>query len=320
MDAPTELAREVVAGGALVDPAWRRAFEEVPRELFVPSYHAVTPDGADQEWRSRDHPDARVRERWWRGLYQDVPLATRMRDGALTSSSSQPSLMARMLEALQVVDGNRVLEVGTGPGWNAALLAHRLGETNVTTVDVDPEITRSAREHLAAAGYHPAVITADGARGCPEHAPYDRLIATCSLPRVPLPWLAQCRTGALILAPFATGLIALRVSDDTHATGRFLATPAYFVPLRGDVPPRASIPVSDTGVPLDARRSDSFQFLLALVGGEIPARWAYEIWRDEGRPARERYGVTVADGEQWVWLDHTDGPHTWLVRSPEDGS
>ena len=116
-----------------------------------------------------------------RGAYADAPLATRVRDGELLSSSSQPSLMAKMLAELAVRDGDAVLEIGAGTGYNAALLSHRLGDGLVTTVDLDPEITESARRHLAAAGHHPTVVTGDGARGCPERAPFDRIIATCTL-------------------------------------------------------------------------------------------------------------------------------------------
>ncbi|AXK36892.1 methyltransferase domain-containing protein [Streptomyces armeniacus] len=310
MGAAAEFAREIAAGGALADPAWRRAFEEVPRELFVPYYYAVEPDSGAQERRWRDDPDPEGRERWLRGVYADVPLATRIRDGELISSSSQPSLMARMLAALEVRDGMRVLEIGTGPGFNAALLCHRLGDRNVTTVDLDRGITDAARNHLAAAGYRPAVVTGDGARGCPAHAPYDRIIATCALPAVPLPWLAQCAPGALVLAPLATGLIALRVLDAEHASGRFLDTPAYFVPLRGAGP--AYGPADCTaGLPAEAERSDSFRFLLALTRGRVPARAAYEIWTGEGRPERERYGLTVRGGEQWAWLDTPYESYAW---------
>ena len=80
------------------------------------------------------------------------------------------------------------------------------------------------------------MITGDGARGCPERAPFDRIIATCTLPSVPFAWLPQCRPGARILAPLSTGLIALRVRDDSRGRTRRAAScarPAYFVPLRG---------------------------------------------------------------------------------------
>jgi protein-L-isoaspartate(D-aspartate) O-methyltransferase len=247
-------------------------------------------------------------------VYEDVPLATRLRDGELISSSSQPSLMALMLTALDVRDGHRVLEIGAGTGWNAALLARRLGDDRlVTTVDLDPEITESARRHLHDAGYRPAVVTGDGARGVPERAPYDRIVVTCALPSVPAAWLAQCVPGARILAPLATGLIALTVEDAGRAEGRFLSTPAFFVPLRGAARPAAG-PSRSGGVPREALEDDLFRFLLALGGGSLGAREAYRVWEAAGRPGRERYGVTVCGARQWAWLDDPRGPYAWPLR------
>ncbi|MGP4004145.1 methyltransferase domain-containing protein [Streptomyces sp. 8N706] len=304
------LVRAIVADGGLGDPAWRAAFEEVPRHLFVPYYYTGTGAGYERVWC--DDPDPRVRDRWLSGAYADTPLATRVRDGALISSSSQPSLMARMLDALDVHDGDEVLEIGAGTGYNAALLSHRLGEERVTTVDLDPEITESARSHLAAAGYRPAVVTADGAGGCPARAPYDRILATCSLAAVPPAWVAHCRPGGLILAPLATGLISLRVLGPDHAEGRFLHTAAYFVPLRGGPVPEPP----DTGLlPQGALRHELFQFMLTLTAGSVEPRAAYDLWQSAHRPGRERFGVTVRGDRQWAWLDSPDGPRTWPLGS-----
>lgn len=322
------LLRELVAAGALTDPAWRAAYEAVPRELFVPSYFVFTRNGFEQ--RRGEDPDPAARQRWLEGCYEDVPLATRLRDGELVSSSSQPSLMARMLEALEVGDGMTVLEIGTGTGWNAALLAHRLGEYAVTTVDLDPEITESANRQLAAAGYRPAVVTGDGARGWPERAPYDRIIATCSLSTVPRAWIEQCAPGGLILAPLATGLVALRVHGGSDhggldgggpcGEGHFLDTPAYFVPLRGGEPVTEP-PVHTQGVPRYAVQQETFRFLLALAVqlGPLDPMEAYELWRYEGHPERARYGVTVRAAGQWAWLDAPDGPYRWELVTPGAG-
>ncbi|MGW7527746.1 methyltransferase domain-containing protein [Streptomyces sp. NPDC054783] len=304
------LVREIDAEGAWAgDPVWREAFTAVPRHLFVPYYYVAGPRGYERRWG--ESPDPRARERWVRGVYEDVPLATRLRDGELVSSSSRPSLMARMLAALEAEDGDRVLEVGAGTGYNAALLAHRLGDDDlVTTVDLEPEITESARRHLEAAGFRPAVVTGDGARGVPERAPFDRIIATCELSTVPRAWLAQCRADARILTPLATGLLALTVRDATHGEGRFLSTPAHFVPLRGEARPEPEgVPLA--GLPGRAREQETFRFLLALTRGTLDPQEACSLWEREGMPERERYGVTV-DGEQaWAWLDEPEGPYTW---------
>ncbi|MEV8452082.1 methyltransferase domain-containing protein [Streptomyces sp. NPDC052095] len=298
----------IAAGGDLGDPDWRAAFEQVPRHLFVPYY--FTGD-RDRLWCEDPDPDRRAQ--WLRGAYADVPLAIRIRDGELISSSSQPSLMARMLEELDVRAGQRVLEIGTGSGYNAALLAHRLGDDAVTTIDLDPELTEAARRHLDAAGHHPAVITGDGTRGWPPRGPYDRIIATCTLPCVPWPWLEQCVPGARILAPFATGLISLRVREGQQgkrAEGRFLRTAAYFVPLRG-LPTRSGYVPRLAGVPRHIAENDLFRFLLALTGAALDPSEALSLWRREHRPGRERFGITLADGRQWAWLDDPGGPHTW---------
>ncbi|MEE4542048.1 methyltransferase domain-containing protein [Streptomyces sp. V4-01] len=277
------MVRRIVAGGGLTDPAWRAAFAEVPRHLFVLGY---PPDDETPQWAGGD---LRGRLRGLSGAYADRPIATHVIGGELVSSSSQPSLMALMCEALRVADGHRVLEIGAGTGYNAALLAHRLGPGAVTTVDLDAEITDAARAHLAAYGTPAArsvaVVTGDGALGVPDRAPYDRIMATCELPLIPAAWLEQCRPGALLLAPFATGLVLLTVHGPGHAEGRFLHTPAFFVPLRG------------------------------AAGGGAHGGIGEELFGRGRHPDRSRFGMTVADGRQWVWLDDPDGPDVWDVTS-----
>jgi len=304
------LAHEIDRSGAWdADPVWREAFEAVPRHLFVPYYYIGVLGGFERCWG--EDPDPHSRERWVRGAYADTPLATRVRDGELVSSSSQPSLMAAMLTELEVRDGDAVLEIGAGTGYNAALLAHRLGDDLVTTIDLDPEITESARRHLAAAGYHPTVVTGDGARGVPERAPFDRIIATCTLTSIPRAWLAQCNPDARILAPMATGLIALHVRDAGHAEGRFLHTPAYFVPLRGATRPALPEPQQLGGLPRRARSHELFRFLLNLTAGSLDPYETYALWEREDQPVRERYGVTVSGERAWAWLDDPEGPYAW---------
>ncbi len=319
-EARAALVRKIEASGAWdADPVWREAFEAVPRHLFVPYYYVGggdTPPGAESSGEGgyerlwSEEPDPGRRERWLRGAYADTPLATRVRDGELISSSSQPSLMAKMLAELEVEDGNHVLEIGAGTGYNAALLAHRLGDDHVTTVDLDPDITEGACRHLAAAGYRPTVVTGDGARGVPGHAPYDRIIATCTLPSIPRAWLDQCVPGARILTPLATGLVELRVRDAGQAEGRFLHTPAYFVPLRGGSRPERIQPHLG-GLPHRAKDHELFRFLLALTAGSLDPHEALALWEREGHPERDRYGITVSVDREWTWLDDPEGPYAW---------
>ncbi|TQE37395.1 methyltransferase domain-containing protein [Streptomyces ipomoeae] len=309
-EARSAMVREIEASGAWdAAPGWRAAFEAVPRHLFVPYYFVGAAGGYERLWG--EERDPRRRERWVRGAYADTPLATRVRDGRLISSSSQPSLMAKMLAELEVEEDSRVLEIGAGTGYNAALLAHRLGDDQVTTVDLDADITEAARTHLDAAGYHPTVVTGDGARGVPERAPYDRIIATCTLRSIPRPWLAQCAPGGRILTPFATGLVRLRVWDAEHAEGRFLYTSAYFVPLRGGGDEPETVQPHLGGLPHRARDHDLFRFLLALTASSLDPHEALALWQREGMPSRERYGITVSGDRSWAWLDDPEGPYAW---------
>ncbi|WP_413799305.1 hypothetical protein [Streptomyces iranensis] len=130
---------------------------------------------------------------------------------------------------------------------------------------------------------------------------------------IPSAWLGQCRPGALILTPLATGLIALRVADARHAEGHFLAVPAYFVPLRGSGPP-PQVPAH--GLPSRPLLDDSFRFLLNVAAGHMEPVEALALWEHEGRPGRERYGVTVRGERQWAWLDDPEGAYGWPLGPP----
>lgn len=311
-EARSALVREIEASGAWdTDPDWRKAFESVPRHLFVPYYYVGVPGGFERLWG--EERDPRRRDRWVRGAYADTPLATRVRDGVLISSSSQPSLMAKMLAELEVEDGDRVLEIGAGTGYNAALLAHRLGDDLVTTVDLDADITEAARRHLDAAGYHPAVVTGDGARGVPERAPYDRIIATCTLHSIPRAWLAQCTPGARILTPLATGLVRLRVEDAEHAEGASCTRRRTSCRCAGSEPEAMRPHLG--GLPHRARDHELFRFLLALTAGSLDPHEALALWQREGMPTRERYGITVRGDHAWAWLDDPEGPYAWPLPS-----
>ncbi|SHG74531.1 methyltransferase domain-containing protein [Streptoalloteichus hindustanus] len=225
------LVDQLTTGGFLRSAPWRAAFLATPRHLFVPRFTLVGPRGDRADHDTRD-PDPATREQALRAAYSNDTLVTRFTGPEPTSSSTEPSLMADMLEALDVHDGHRVLEVGTGTGYNAALLCHRLGDQNVTTLDVDADLVDAARQALADAGYRPAARAGDGAAGCPERAPFDRVLATCGVGRVPTAWIDQLAPGGAILVNVARGIVLLRRNGDEPAvSGRFLG-PAGFVRLR----------------------------------------------------------------------------------------
>jgi protein-L-isoaspartate(D-aspartate) O-methyltransferase len=142
--------------GHASSPAVAEAMRTVPRHEFVPE--ASTEDA-----------------------YADIAVITRRaNDGAALSCASAPIIVAMMLDQLQVQPGDNILEIGAGTGYNAALLAQLTGpHGSVTTVDIDPDITASARRGLNATGNEQVhVVTRDGSLGASENAPYDRIIFT----------------------------------------------------------------------------------------------------------------------------------------------
>ncbi|MGH3905522.1 MAG: methyltransferase domain-containing protein, partial [Pseudonocardiaceae bacterium] len=184
------LRDELVAAGKLTSPEWKAAVLAVPRHEFVPEFYERSTGTGPGSWELVSAASSDTRERWWNTVWTNTSLVTQLaqvgRAGRQTatgpaSSSSAPSLMTRMLEALDIRDGHRVLEIGTGSGYNAALMSHRLGDRNVCSIDVDPGLVDRARDRLATQGYHPTLATADGVAGLPEHGPYDRIIATCAV-------------------------------------------------------------------------------------------------------------------------------------------
>ncbi|MFE1165705.1 methyltransferase domain-containing protein [Nocardiopsis sp. NPDC058789] len=218
-----ELVARLVRAGDL-PPHLRPSFERVERHRFLPD-RITTPDGTTVD-RARDEA------RWFELAYADIPIVTQRDDGAEhgpgypTSSASQPTIVADMLRRLDVLPGMRVLEVGTGTGYNAALLSHLLGDDEVTSVEVDAELAETARVRLMSAGFTPLVVTGDGMQGWPARAPYDRVISTAAVQRVPYHWVAQTRPDGRILTPwgnaFHNGVLAeLRVGPDGTARGRF---------------------------------------------------------------------------------------------------
>jgi len=102
----------------------------------------------------------------------------------------------------------------------------------VTSVDIDPGLVAQARAALARVGYTPRLAAADGLAGYPPSAPYDRIIATCSVRRVPAAWLAHTRPGGVVMANLSDGVVPLRIDGDGIGYGKFLGQVCAFIEAR----------------------------------------------------------------------------------------
>ncbi len=231
----TVLAAELTDAGVLIDPCWRAAIEQTPRHLFVPRFYRDDDTIADSA-------DPATAGEWLNAVYSDTSLVVQcaIAPGTdipfPTSSSTMPSLMVRMLQLLDVIDGSRVLEIGTATGYNAALLCHRLGADHVTSIELHPGLAADATDHLHGLGHEPTLAIGDGAGGVPDRAPYDRIIATCAVPAIPAAWIDQLAPGGRIVTDLrgelASSLAVLDKSAPDTVQGRLLDLHGHFMWLR----------------------------------------------------------------------------------------
>jgi len=189
--------------GREIRPSILDALRRVPRHLFVPEGAQVA-------------------------AYQNRPLPI-----GHNATISAPSIVALMTELLDPRPDQSVLEVGTGSGYQAAVLAGLVRE--VRSIEIVEELARSAGERLAALGHHNVRIRAgDGYSGWPEAAPFDRIIVTAAAPHVPQPLIDQLRPGGRLVIPVGRGederLMLIRKDSRGRITRRAIL-PVRFVPL-----------------------------------------------------------------------------------------
>ena len=310
------LATRVVADTRIGSERVAAALHAVPRHLFLPEQR---PEVAYQN---------------------DAIVTKRDETGQPISSSSQPTIMAIMLDQLDLAPGQRVLEIGAGTGYNAALISHVVGPSGeVTSVDIDPDLVGRAREHLVAAGFRDVtVVCADGAGGYPERAPYDRVIATVGVSDLAPAWLEQAVPQARIVVPLdvrGTQLsVAFEPADPADPggpwTSRSLA-PCGFMRMRGSLAgpervvalaPGLSLLLPD-GTPrdpdLDGPDRDGPAFIdgpglaALLTGPSVPhptgvragsaqVFWGLGLWLAAHEPRSCRLGEERRTGASGGWL------------------
>ncbi|TDD84317.1 methyltransferase domain-containing protein [Actinomadura rubrisoli] len=319
------------AAGQLTDPRVEAAMQAVPRHLFAPATGWLFPDhdaGPDRVVNRQDDPDG-----WWSAVYTNGSIVTQRDDGACpvdspegvpSSSLSAAGIVAEFLQLLEVRPGARVLEVGTGTGWTAALLA-RMG-AEVTSVEIDPAVAERAAANLKTTGHTPRLVVGDGAQGWPDGAPYDRVHATCSVNQVPYAWVAQTRPGGVIVTPWQPGAghgwqLRLQVEDE-RAVGRFQG-PAGFMMLRaqrtvGRWNPHHADDAASTRTRLDPRAiADAGPGLTLAVSARCPGAGMLTVPDDDGSLSVLLFEIGAPDGS-WAACDYEPGDDDFEVTQYGD--
>lgn len=221
------------SAGAIGSPVVERAFRTVERHRLLETFHYRGADGritveADPRDPRRDHLEL---------IYADTALVTRHIGGLPASSTSQASLVARMLELLDLTEGMKVLEVGAGTGYNAALMAEIVGDQHlVVTVDVLQDVVDQTGQLLADAGYpRIQVLLRDGFEGVPDQAPFDRIVATVGCSDLSPRWADQLADGGAMLIPLehADGHPLVLVGKDNGVLRGRVVLRTGFMPVRG---------------------------------------------------------------------------------------
>ena len=286
--------------------------------MFVPRFLLDQRDGS---YEPIDGADQTRHREWLERIYANEPLPTEVVDDVWLSSSSQPSLMAMMLEALAVTGTEKVLEVGTGTGYNAALLCEVLGSENVASVDIDPDLVDAASGRLASLGYTPTLGIADGADGYPVGAPYDRIIATCSLPAVSPRWIDQVRDGGLIMVnlhrDLGSGALALLRTRGDHASGHFLSFSGGFMQTR-TYPYVRAVELLDQhqATAMNDGRADAGR--VTPISPAVLDDDAFAMFATLRVPA-QRLGLLPEDAPEQTWLLGRDGSWACQTSSSDGG-
>lgn len=173
-----KLVDDLADRGIIKTEVIESAFRKVPRHLFLPKIPLEE-------------------------VYSDASVITKRVGIEAVSSSTAPSLMAAMLESLQIKRGMKVLEVGAGTGYNAAILSEIVNTPrSIFTIDIDPETVQEAWANLDKAGYKEVLVECrSGFQGLPEEAPFDRIVVTASIRSIPRSLIDQLKRGGIITAP-----------------------------------------------------------------------------------------------------------------------
>jgi protein-L-isoaspartate(D-aspartate) O-methyltransferase len=281
------LVDRLIATGMVRTPRVEAALRAVPRHVFLPGIPL-------------------------RQAYaNDVTATKHDADGMPISAASQPSIVGAMLEQLGIEPGDRVLEIGAGTGYNAALLAHLAGaHGTVVTIDVDEDIVTGARAALGAAGCpEVTVVRGDGALGYAPRAPYDRIIATVGARDVPLAWQDELAPGGRIVVPLRLHGSVTRSIAFERADGRVLRSVSSemcgFMPMRASIAsdPRRIIPLTPA----------------ADVLLEVQQEQLANLDQDALNGVFERARATVWTGAKFGDPGATDWLYLWLTCTVPGG-
>jgi protein-L-isoaspartate(D-aspartate) O-methyltransferase len=268
--------------GCLRSPEVERAFRRVPRHLFLEGFYRASGQTGPSVLIQHNPRDPRPEHLDL--IYSNEALPIHVAEGKATSSTSQPSLMAQMLEFLDLSPGMKVLEIGAGTGYNAALMAELVGDpTLVVSVDIQEEVVARTRRLLTDARYsHVKLLVRDGFYGVQEDGPFDRIVATVGCTDLSPHWVMQLKPSGFMLLPLLhCGWHPLtRVWVEEGRVKGAVVGSSGFMPIEGELAWQG--PWQARPAPVSEAEAEHFPLFEGLQGqGPLdPFRWWTSISAD----------------------------------------
>lgn len=308
----------------VTDPVsrWREVVASVPRHVLIPRWFDWDAEG----WGVRDGQAAVLD--WLDAAYSDRTLITRLGtehadharpgdhpDGRPTSSATQPGLVVAMYRHAGITEDSHVLDVGTGSGYGAALLARRLGDDHVTSIDVDEHLVKAAADRLDSIGLHPEVAVCDATGELP--GTYDRIVSMMSVAPVPASWLASLRPGGRMVTVLSgTGLLVTAdKTEDGGAVGETSWYRAGFMAARSgpDYAP-ALLDLCPEARDGEGESVTTGRYPVVNVG----TAWELVSMLGVTLPGIEHHFRSGEDGSRTAWLLHPDGSWARAVATSDE--
>jgi protein-L-isoaspartate O-methyltransferase len=315
-------ARQLADAMVRPDSRWYEPLAAIPRHAFVPRWW-VRCDGGRELRIGREDP-----ERWMQAAYADRTIVTRVGThhadhaspgdivtGRTTSSATMPSVVVTMYRHAMFGRGGRCTTlVTTGSGYGTALLCRRLGDVQVTSMDIDPYLVDTAASRLSTLSIHPQMVAGDITALTWEDA-FERIVSTVSVPRVPGSWLTALRPGGRLVTTLAnTGLILTADKRaDGSARGRIEFDRASFMAARQG----SNYPPTLDDVFAEAEDGDG-EDVHTSPWPVLDVAQAWDVWAmlTLMAPEVEHRSDTDRDGNRLTWMLHPDGSWARACTKP----
>ena len=313
--AARRLAEKVTRPGS----RWSEPVAAVPRHLLVERWFDLPRSRTNSVvngWELRDGPADEVA--WLEAAYGDESLVTRVgplhadhalrherASGRATSSATLPTLVVMMLQFACIQDRDTVLDVGTGSGYSAAVLASRLGDARVTSIDIDGYLSERARDRLDGIGLRPRLITGDATGAIPGE--FDRLVAMTSVRPIPSTWLEALKPGGRMVTAIANTslIVTAEKTADGGAVGQVEWMAGGFMPARKG----ADYPPDRTGLPVESGETTQGRYPVP----DILRTWDLRSMLELIAPGIDHRFERSGDGRRTAWMIHPDG--SWARAS-----